>query len=119
MNTGRRSFLATAAAFAAYAGLRKGAFGAERPKFGFDISQCEINPKFKNNPLFSGEPVCGVNFGFLAKRGYFTKENVKKMPKEMRESGVNWCMLNTHFCQETFASTLQPTTTSSSPSSRV
>ena len=105
MNTDRRGFLSAAAAFAAYAGLRKGAFGAERPKFGFDLSQCEINPKFKDNPLFSGEPVCGVNFGFLAKRGYFTKENVRKMPKEMRESGVNWCMLNTHFCQETFATT--------------
>ena len=105
MKTNRRGFISGAAALAAYAGLGGRLFGATRPKFGFDVSKCEINPKFRSNPLFSGEPVCGVNYGFLAKRGYFNRENVRRMPAEMRESGVNFCMLNTHFCQETFAST--------------
>ena len=96
----RRNFLAGGAALAAYLGLARHLHAAERPKFGFDPSKCNINPKFRNHPLFSGEPVCGVNFGFMAKRGYFRREDVKAMPRQMRESGVNWCILNTHFCQE-------------------
>ena len=105
MKTDRRNFIFGMTALASCVGASRDLFGASRPKFGFDISQCEINPKFRSNPLFSGEPICGVNLGFLARRGYFNRENVKKMPAEMREAGVNWCLLNTHFCQETFAST--------------
>ena len=105
MKTNRRNFISGMTALASCMGASSDLFGAARPKFGFDISQCEINPKFRSNPLFSGEPICGVNLGFLARRGYFNRENVKKMPSEMREAGVNWCLLNTHFCQETFAST--------------
>ena len=100
----RRGFLARASAFATCLAMRQ-VTAAEHPRFGFDITQCQVNSKFNGNPLFSGVPVCGVNHGFLAKRGYFNRENVKRMPAEMRASGVNWCMLNTHFCQETFAST--------------
>lgn len=101
MRQSRRGFVSGAAALAAYAGLGGRLFGATRPKFGFDPSLCNIPAKFLNHPLFSGEPVCGVNFGFLAKRGYFLRDDVKAMPRQMRESGVNWCILNTHFCQET------------------
>ena len=104
MKTDRRNFISGMTALASCMGASSDLFGAARPKFGFDISQCEINPKFRNNPLFSGEPICGVNLGFLARRGYFNRESVKKMPSEMREAGVNWCLLNTHFCQETFSS---------------
>lgn len=101
----RREFVSGIMALAAYARMGGRIFGATRPEFGFDITQCDINSKFRDNPLFSGEPICGVNYGFLAKRGYFNRESVRRMPAEMRASGVNFCMLNTHFCQETFAST--------------
>ena len=89
MKTDRRNFISGVTALASCMGASSDLFGAARPKFGFDISQCEINPKFRNNPLFSGEPICGVNLGFLARRGYFNRESVKKMPSEMREAGVN------------------------------
>lgn len=104
MKTDRRNFIAASTALAAWLGVGHRARAAERPAFGFDLSQCKVNPKFAKHPLFSGEPICGVNLGFLSKRGYFKREDVKRMPREMAESGVNWCMLNTHFCQETFAS---------------
>ena len=104
MKDTRRGFLSSSAALAAWLGMGGRAFGAPRPKFGFDVTKCKVNPRFVGHPLFSGEPVCGVNLGFLSKRGYFAREDVKRMPREMAESGVNWCMLNTHFCQETFAS---------------
>ena len=74
------------------------------PGFAFDISKCQVAERFRNHPLFSEKPICGVNFGFLAKRGYFAQPHVKAMPRQMKESGVTWVMLNTHFCQESFAS---------------
>jgi hypothetical protein len=54
MKTNRRGFVSGMAAFASCMGMGSNLFAAPRPKFGFDIKQCNVNPKFKNNPLFSG-----------------------------------------------------------------
>ena len=100
----RRNFISASAALAAGIGLPRGLSAGGRPAFGFDAAKCRVNGKFAGNPLFSGEPVCGVNLGFMARRGYFAREDVRRMPREMAESGVNWCILNTHFCQEEYSS---------------
>ena len=47
---------------------------------------------------------CGVNFGFLARRGYFSRPDVFAQVAKIKESGANWVTLNTHFCQEMFCS---------------
>lgn len=64
---------------------------------------CAIPEKFKGHPLFN-TPHCGINFGFLARRGYFSRPEVRKQPALIREAGPNWVTLNTHFCQEKFYS---------------
>jgi hypothetical protein len=46
-----------------------------------------------------------MNFGFLSKRGYYEREEVKKQPKLMKEMGVNLTTLNLNICQDTYAST--------------
>mgnify|MGYP004470264107 CR=1 FL=1 len=43
-----------------------------------DFSVVKIPEKFRNHPLFT-EPICGMNFGFMAKRGYYLC--VKTVPK--------------------------------------
>ena len=69
-----------------------------------DKKKCCIPEKFANHPLFN-ELHCGVNFGFLAKRGYYSREDIKKQPELMRKAGVNWCILNANLCQQAFHTT--------------
>ena len=69
-----------------------------------DASKCRIPERFKDHPMFT-TPHCSVNFGFLSRRGYFSQPDVLAQPAKIKASGVNWVTLNTHFCQETFAST--------------
>ncbi|OQA80991.1 MAG: hypothetical protein BWY31_03851 [Lentisphaerae bacterium ADurb.Bin242] len=66
-------------------------------------SKPEIPERFRNHPLFN-ELHCGVNLGFMAKRGYYSKAEVLKQPELMSRTGVNWCILNANLCQETFYS---------------
>ena len=63
-----------------------------------------ISEKMKKSPLFQ-ERIKGMNFGFLSKRGYYEREEVKKQPKLMKEMGVNLTTLNLNICQDTYAST--------------
>lgn len=63
-----------------------------------------IPEKFKDHPIFN-ELLCGVNFGFMARRGYYSREDVKAQPALMKKAGVNWVTLNMNFCQEYFYST--------------
>ena len=69
-----------------------------------DKTKCCIPEKFANHPLFN-ELHCGVNFGFLAKRGYYSRQDVMKQPELMRKAGVNWCILNANLCQQAFHTT--------------
>ena len=62
-----------------------------------------IPARFREHPIFC-ERICGTNFGFMAKRGYYFKEEVKKQPALMAQSGINWTTLNMNFCQQTFYS---------------
>lgn len=59
----------------------------------------KIPEKFKDHPIFN-ELICGTNFGFLNKRGYYNTEFAKKQPEEMQKIGVNWTTLNINICQE-------------------
>ena len=68
-----------------------------------DHSQVDIPSRFKNHPLFN-ELHCGMNFGFMAGRGYYRRPEVLAQPALMAAAGVNWVTLNANFCQETFAS---------------
>lgn len=60
-----------------------------------------IPERFKDHPIFN-EKICGTNFGFMSKRGYYLREDVKKQPELMREAGINWTTLNMNFCQERY-----------------
>lgn len=64
------------------------------------MSEFKLNipEKFRDHPLFK-ERICGSNFGFLAKRGYYLRPEVMAMPKQMREMGINWVTVNMNFCQ--------------------
>ena len=66
-------------------------------------TKVKISEKFINHPLFN-EKVCGMNFGFLSKRGYYEREETLKQPKIMSEYGVNWVTLNLNICQEKYFS---------------
>ena len=63
-----------------------------------------ISEKMKKHPLFS-QRIKGMNFGFLSKRGYYEREDVKKQPVLMKEMGVNLTTLNLNICQDTYHST--------------
>ena len=69
-----------------------------------DTAKCRIPERFKGHPIFTTRH-CSVNFGFLSRRGYFARPETMAQPAKIREAGANWVTLNTHFCQETFAST--------------
>lgn len=69
-----------------------------------DKSVVKIPQKFKDHPLFNGL-VCGTNFGFMSKRGYYYTEFAKQQPELMKEMGVNWTTLNMNICQERLFST--------------
>lgn len=59
----------------------------------------QIPEKFADHPIFKGL-VCGSNFGFLSKRGYYLTDEAKKQPDLMKNIGINWTTLNINFCQE-------------------
>lgn len=63
-----------------------------------------VSQKMKNHPLFQ-QRIKGMNFGFLSKRGYYEREDVKKQPALMKEMGVNLVTLNLNVCQDTWCST--------------
>ena len=69
-----------------------------------DAKNCRIPERFAKHPLFN-ELHCGVNLGFLAKRGYYSRKEILKQPELMRKTGVNWCILNANLCQEAFHTT--------------
>ena len=105
MNNTRRDFIAGSLAAVAVASamrLRAGA-GAKKGMELFDRGRFGVPEKFAGHPLFN-TPHCGVNFGFLARRGYFSRPEVRKQPRLIREAGASWVTLNTHFCQEKFYS---------------
>ncbi len=64
----------------------------------------KIPESFKNHPIFN-ELICGTNFGFMNKRGYYFSEFAKKQPELMRKIGINWTTLNVNLCQEKVFST--------------
>lgn len=68
-----------------------------------DQTKVAIPERFKDHPLFT-EFHCGVNFGFMAKRGYYSRPEVKSQPALMAKTGVNWTTLNANLCQENYAS---------------
>ena len=67
------------------------------------LSQAKIREQFKNHPVFT-EFHRGVNFGFMAKRGYYSRPDVLEQPKAMAKCGVNFCTFNVNVCQETYYS---------------
>ena len=77
--------------------------GAVLSASAFDKTKCRIPERFKDHPVFN-TPHCSVNFGFLARRGYFARPDVIAECAKIRAAGANWVTLNTHFCQEAFYS---------------
>lgn len=67
------------------------------------MNNINIPDRFKNHPLFN-ELICGTNFGFMARRGYYFREEVKKQPEIMKKMGINWTTLNMNFCQDKYYS---------------
>ena len=68
-----------------------------------DKNKVVIPERFKDHPIFN-ELLCGTNFGFMAKRGYYTTETAKQQPEIMRKTGINWTTLNMNFCQSKYYS---------------
>lgn len=68
-----------------------------------DTSVVNIPERFKDHPIFN-ELICGTNFGFMARRGYYDRPEVKKQPELMKKAGINWTTLNMNICQEKFSS---------------
>lgn len=64
-----------------------------------DRTKVRIPEKFADHSLFN-DVICGTNFGFMSKRGYYTRPDVLKQPELMREAGINWTTLNMNICQE-------------------
>lgn len=62
-----------------------------------------IPERFQDHPLFN-ELICGTNFGFMAKRGYYERPEVQRYPEQMREMGINWTTINMNFCQTNYFS---------------
>ena len=68
-----------------------------------DKNKLNIPERFRDHPIFN-ELLCGTNFGFMAKRGYYLTDEAKKQPELMRKSGINWTTLNMNFCQTNYFS---------------
>ena len=68
-----------------------------------DKSKVRIPQRFREHPIFN-ELICGTNFGFMAKRGYYDRPEVKKQPELMRKAGINWTSLNMMYCQDRYYS---------------
>ncbi len=66
--------------------------------------EVNVPEKFKDSPFFNNR-IKGMNFGFLSKRGYYEREDVKKQPALMKETGVNCVTLNLNICQDAYYST--------------
>ena len=69
----------------------------------FDKTKVAVPERFQDHPLFR-ELHCGMNFGFMAKRGYYAREEIRKQPSLMAAAGVNWTTLNANICQESYSS---------------
>ena len=69
-----------------------------------DKTKVKIPERFKDHPVFNTLH-CGMNFGFMAKRGYYAKKEILEHPAKMAKAGVNWTTLNANFCQEKYSST--------------
>lgn len=68
-----------------------------------DKNKVKVPEKFKSHPLFN-ELICGTNFGFLSKRGYYSRPEVLKQPEIMKDLGINWTTVNMNICQDKFCS---------------
>lgn len=68
-----------------------------------DKTLVKIPEKFASHPIFNSL-ICGTNFGFMAKRGYYAQPEVLKQPELMKKAGINWTTLNMNFCQTNFYS---------------
>ncbi len=68
-----------------------------------DKEKVRISERFRNHPIFN-ELICGTNFGFMAKRGYYTRPEVLKQPELMKKMGINWTTVNMNFCQKHYFS---------------
>lgn len=68
------------------------------------MNNLNVSEKYKNHPLFN-KLIVGMNYGFMAKRGYYNTEYAKKQPKLMADMGVNCVTLNANFCMDNLAST--------------
>ena len=51
-----------------------------------DRTKVRVPDRFSDHPIFN-ELICGTNFGFMARRGYYLQEEVKKQPELMAKSG--------------------------------
>ena len=69
-----------------------------------DKSKVRIAKRFESHPIFN-QIMCGTNFGFMAKRGYYDLPEVKKQPEQMKKAGINCTTLNMMYCQDTYFST--------------
>ncbi len=68
-----------------------------------DKTKVNIPERFKDHPIFN-ELICGTNFGFMAKRGYYARPEALKQPEIMKNTGVNWATVNMNFCQTNYFS---------------
>ena len=68
-----------------------------------DLNIVSVPERFRTHPLFAA-PIRGMNFGFLAKRGYYFRPDILSQPEKMAEMGVNWVTVNMSFCQTNFFS---------------
>lgn len=68
-----------------------------------DMSKANVRERFRNHPVFT-EFHRGVNFGFMAKRGYYSQREVLDQPRRMAAAGVNFSTLNANICQESYFS---------------
>ena len=68
-----------------------------------DMTQAKVRETFRDHPVFT-EFHRGMNFGFMAKRGYYARPEILDQPRRMAAAGVNFSTLNANICQESFAS---------------
>ena len=68
-----------------------------------NMTKANVREQFRNHPVFT-EFHRGMNFGFMAKRGYYSRPEVLDQPRRMAGIGVNFSTLNANICQETYFS---------------
>lgn len=69
-----------------------------------DKTKVNIPKRFLAHPVFNTWH-CGMNFGFMARRGYYSKKETLAQPAKMAAAGVTWSTLNANLCQEKYCST--------------